>query len=117
MQKRGRPCHFYAVAIIAAFAPHCLGTGEVRNGQPIQAKTETEPATAESFATSWSRGSLIPSYALDVAPPSDLRLNRFAPRSDEDSAPILPSLFMPGFPKSGTTWLYRCIMHTWTPSA
>ena len=29
--------------------------------------------------------------------------------------PVLPSLFLPGFPKSATTWLYTCISDIFTP--
>ena len=30
-------------------------------------------------------------------------------------APVLPSLFLPGFPKSATTWLYNCLLAAFTP--
>ena len=46
----------------------------------------------------WSRGLRLPPYALNTSAPI-MYLNRYAPTSPTDRAPVLPSLFMPGFPK------------------
>ena len=32
-------------------------------------------------------------------------------REDNETQPVLPTIFMPGFPKSASTWLFEC-MHT-----
>ena len=62
----------------------------------------------------WRADLLVPAYALDIHPPRSLRLHRLAPDDDEHTrAPVLPSIFMPGFPKSATSWLYNCMMGTW----
>ena len=37
---------------------------------------------------------------------------RFNPLSPTHRAPILPTLFMPGFPKSATSWLYGCLLRS-----
>jgi hypothetical protein len=42
---------------------------------------------------------------------------RFNPLSPTHRAPILPTLFMPGFPKSATSWLYGCLLHAFSPEA
>ena len=34
-----------------------------------------------------------------------------------DRSPVLPTLFMPGFPKSATSWLYKCLLDSFSPSA
>ena len=46
----------------------------------------------------WSRGLRLPPYALNTSAPV-MYLNRYAPTSSAARAPVLPSLFMPGFPK------------------
>ena len=68
-------------------------------------------------AEGWRAGLTLPVYALDttVAPPQ-ADSGRIGARRGE-RAPVLPSLFMPGFPKSATTWLYKCMMHTFSPLA
>ena len=56
----------------------------------------------------------VPSYVTSSLPPeadADLLLGR----ADGARAPVLPSLFLPGFPKSSTTWLYSCLTTAFTP--
>ena len=69
----------------------------------------------------WSRGLMLPSYALSPTPPSDKRPLLVAHRdasgapSATTRAPVIPSLFLPGFPKSATTWLHTCMGAAFTP--
>lgn len=63
----------------------------------------------------WYAGLTLPEYVLDTSAPSDLSLNRYMANTDSERAPLLPSLFMPGFPKCATSWLYSCLSHTWHP--
>ena len=39
------------------------------------------------------------------------------PISPADRSPVLPTLFMPGFPKSATSWLYKCLLDAFNPVA
>ena len=65
----------------------------------------------------WSRGLRLPTYVLPTlrgeAGNTSLQLGR---RGAGGRAPILPTLFLPGFPKSATTWLYSCLADAFTPS-
>ena len=70
---------------------------------------------ANESGVEWRRGLTLPEYALETAAAPPFVLNRHMPRDDEERAPILPSLFMPGFPKSATSWLYSCLMALWSP--
>lgn len=36
-------------------------------------------------------------------------------RRDDQTQPVLPTLFMPGFPKSATTWLFECMRTAFVP--
>ena len=54
---------------------------------------------------------------LAVESRSSVEVARFHPRSPTERAPILPTLFMPGFPKSATSWLYECLLHAFSPTA
>lgn len=36
-------------------------------------------------------------------------------RRDDQTQPVLPTLFVPGFPKAATTWLYECMHHAFVP--
>jgi hypothetical protein len=62
----------------------------------------------------WKRGLRLPSYTIGTAAPPQ-RLATVAPAAAGMRSPILPSLFVPGFPKSATTWLYTCIAEAFTP--
>ena len=73
---------------------------------------------------SWAAGLDLPSYVLDTSAPTDDELEllrqperRRHPAGEAPFArrPVLPSLFMPGFPKSATTWLYRCMLDAFSP--
>ena len=70
---------------------------------------------ANESGVEWRRGLTLPEYALETAAAPPFVLNRHMPRDDAERAPILPSLFMPGFPKSATSWLYSCLMAVWSP--
>jgi len=63
----------------------------------------------------WQRGLTLPVYALDTVPPRVGGLNRYAPRTPDARAPVLPSLFLPGFPKSATTFLFKCMLASFSP--
>ena len=45
----------------------------------------------------------MPLTALDAAPPDEQETLRLG--SGDERSPLLPSLFMPGFPKAATTFL------------
>jgi hypothetical protein len=89
-------------------------------GQTFRAD-ESMPAlvkVADDAGQGWKRGLTLPSYVLDTAPfAPEHNLNRYMPLSDDERAPVLPELFMPGFPKSSTTWLYKCMGAVWMPDA
>lgn len=36
-------------------------------------------------------------------------------RGEDETQPVLPTLFVPGFPKSATTWLYECMHNAFLP--
>ena len=61
----------------------------------------------------WSRGLRIPSYTLSTLaptePPPTPSIGNYT------RVPVFPTLFVPGFPKSATTWLYTCISEAFTP--
>ena len=64
----------------------------------------------------WRAGLTLPVYAFETeaAPPhADGRLTG----GRGERVPMLPSLFIPGFPKSATTWLYKCMMDAFSPRA
>ena len=78
-------------------------------------KTKTYLVSVPSNSgEAWSRGLRLPSYALKTrGPPAGA-----ATRGAADAGvrvPVLPTLFVPGFPKSATTWLYTCISDAFTP--
>ena len=74
-------------------------------------------AVIDGTGPAWARGLLIPSYALRTAPPTNPPLtHRFMPLSRDAISPVLPSLFMPGFPKCATTSLYECLLATFAPA-
>lgn len=63
----------------------------------------------------WRHGTKLPSYAIHTQPPSSNEILRLYPRSDYERAPVLPTLFLPGFPKSATSWLYQCFKRAFHP--
>mmetsp|Transcript_18687 Transcript_18687/g.61631 ORF Transcript_18687/g.61631 Transcript_18687/m.61631 type:complete len:831 (-) Transcript_18687:208-2700(-) len=68
--------------------------------------------------TPWSKGHYVPAYAADVLPPQVQLNRRTRPGEPMDKrAPVLPTLFMPGFPKCATTWLYECMLRVFNPNA
>ena len=46
-----------------------------------------------------------------------MEVAHFHPTSPAERSPVLPTLFMPGFPKSATSWLYQCLLASFSPSA
>lgn len=66
----------------------------------------------------WAPELRLPPYALSTKPPADVsRLHRHLASASHDArSPVLPSLFMPGFPKCATTSLYKCLLTTFTPA-
>ena len=73
-----------------------------------------EPLIQLPGGVPWQQGLVLPIYALDVRPPAP-DLNRYAPTTPDAHAPVLPSLFLPGFPKSATTWLFNCMLAAFAP--
>ena len=65
----------------------------------------------------WASGLTLPPYVLDTLPPVSMDALRLHPASALARAPVLPTLFMPGFPKSATSWLYGCLLHAFNPEA
>lgn len=80
-------------------------------------RSTAELTTIDGSGPAWARGLTIPDYALGTEPPvNPLVTQRYMPVSSDAAAPVLPSLFMPGFPKCATTSLYTCLLATFTPS-
>ena len=81
--------------------------------------TLTPLVRSDSTAVEWQRGLALPLYAACVArfcaPPAP-GLSRYFPATEDARAPVLPSLFLPGFPKSATTWLFNCMLASFAPS-
>ena len=64
----------------------------------------------------WAHGLRMPKYALGVAAlPHQALPSAASPKEGSVRAPVLPTLFVPGFPKSATTWLYSCLTDAFTP--
>ena len=78
----------------------------------------TDPLVQSASTAEWQRGLTLPVYATCVqqfcAPP--VGLSRYLPATGDARAPVLPSLFLPGFPKSATTWLFNCMLASFAPS-
>ncbi len=79
-------------------------------------------ATALTLRTndkSWANNLRLPEYIDEhaIRPPAAGASPRWLPRDADERAPVLPSLFLPGFPKSATSWLTRCMQTTWSPPA
>lgn len=66
-------------------------------------------------AAAWSRGLRLPTYALGTLAPPAAHSSLGPSSSDDARRPVLPTLFVPGFPKSATTWLYTCLTDAFTP--
>ena len=87
--------------------------------RPPSSFDQAAPALAviDGTGPAWAQGLLIPSYALSTEPPANRSLtHRFMPPSRDAVSPVLPSLFMPGFPKCATTSLYDCLLATFAPA-
>lgn len=57
----------------------------------------------------------LPAY-LDVPRFKPPRHDGRLPSLPGAAAPVMPTLFLPGFPKSGTTWLYECLLSAFSPA-
>ena len=93
--------------------------GTLISTRPQSSFNQTAPALAviDGTGPAWARGLLVPSYALSTEPLANPSLtHRFMPLSREAVSPVLPSLFMPGFPKCATTSLYGCLLATFAPA-
>lgn len=107
------------------------GAGGIPSSTPVDAVklgalvSRTAPSTYGDRAAdlvnvaaepSWAQGLTLPPYAVSTeAPPDSSGVLRYMAASPRATAPLFPSLFMPGFPKSATTSLYDCLLATFTP--
>lgn len=73
------------------------------------------PSHAGKVLRSWIDGTFIPSYVQPESWGREEQLLLGQPGPSSRRAPVLPSLFLPGFPKSATTWLYTCLGNAFTP--
>jgi hypothetical protein len=73
-----------------------------------------EQAGANSSVAGWSGTSEALRAPHRRPAPAVVQLH---PRSPSERAPVMPTLFMPGFPKSATTWLYGCLLKAFSPAA
>ena len=94
--------------------------GALISPRPPSSFSQAAPALVaviDGTGPAWARGLLLPSYALSTEPPANPSLtHRFMPLSRDAVSPVLPSLFMPGFPKCATTSLYECLLATFAPA-
>ena len=74
------------------------------------------PSHAGKDLRSWIDGTFIPSYVQLESWRREDQLLLGQPGPSSRRAPVLPSLFLPGFPKSATTWLYTCLGNAFTPA-
>ena len=96
---------------------HQLGTLIPPRVQSTFNQAAVKLSVIDGSGPAWARGLLIPPYALSTEPPSNPSLtHRFMPLSRDAVSPLLPSLFMPGFPKCATTSLYECLLATFAPA-
>ena len=69
------------------------------------------------FPGAWNASALTPVLASTTAAADRLDMAHFHPTTPEARSPVLPTLFMPGFPKSATSWLYKCLLDAFSPAA
>ena len=65
-------------------------------------------------APSWNPKLRVPLTTLDAKPPAQQDTLRF--EDGDRRSPLMPSLFMPGFPKAATTFLYNCLLANFGPT-
>ena len=65
-------------------------------------------------APSWNPRLRVPPTALNASPPAQHDTLRHD--SGDARSPLMPSLFMPGFPKAATTFLYNCLLANFGPA-
>ena len=99
----------------------------LRQTVPLEDGSDSTPRTTKSAADllveappAWGNHLRIPSYTLKTrASPEDEGAQTHAMQASGGDGgarqPILPSIFVPGFPKSATTWLYTCISDAFAP--
>ncbi|KAL1505031.1 hypothetical protein AB1Y20_008792 [Prymnesium parvum] len=75
------------------------------------------PPPAAAPPPPWALHLRLPPYVRGTTPPASTGTLRLHPASPSTRAPVLPTLFMPGFPKSATSWLYGCLLHAFNPEA
>ena len=63
----------------------------------------------------WSRGLHLPTYVLNTRAPEESAMEPRSSAGSHTRQPVLPTVFLPGFPKSATTWLYTCMAEAYTP--
>ena len=90
------------------------------DADPLVQCSRSDTRGGRDTAVEWQRGLTLPVYATCVeqfcAPPAP-GLSRHLPTTVDARAPVLPSLFLPGFPKSATTWLFNCMLASFAPSS
>ena len=99
----------------------------LRQTVPLEDGSDSTPRATKSAADllveappAWGNHLRIPSYTLKTrASPEDEGAQTHATQASGGDGgarqPILPSIFVPGFPKSATTWLYTCISDAFAP--
>ena len=82
-------------------------------------EVEAEPPPADNSSRrptpEWASGLGLPEYLLDTAQPVGDGELRHLPASPSERAPLLPTLYLPGFPKAATTWLSNCVQYAFSP--
>ena len=82
-------------------------------------EVEAEPPPADNSSRrptpEWASDLGLPEYLLDTAQPVGDGELRHLPASPSERAPLLPTLYLPGFPKAATTWLSNCVQYAFSP--
>jgi len=84
-----------------------------------EAEAEAEPPPADNSSgrptPEWASGLGLPEYLFDTPPTVGDGELRHLPASPSERAPLLPTLYLPGFPKAATTWLSNCVQYAFSP--
>ena len=73
-------------------------------GQPLPERCQSKELTFKDRKPGPNGAPVGPCFQLDR-------------RSATQTQPVLPTLFVPGFPKCATTWLYECMHQAFIPEA
>ena len=97
-----------------------ITSGESSVKHPLANAAARRWKMAQRSTPTWRRnGMRLPSYVHELMstppPPDEADLLLGHADAEGGRAAILPSLFLPGFPKSATTWLYTCLGVAFTP--